>query len=87
MDSLVRAGSTVLPDSKMVDLDRGEALPTHLVSGKEVNALGYYSTRTDPSRWRKVNRCECVWRNYMSMRWSTRWMVANFCGSARWAGR
>ena len=46
--SFVRAGSTVSPDSKMFDLDTGEPLYTHVVSGKEVNALGYYPTPTDP---------------------------------------
>ena len=46
--SFVRAGSEVQPDSKMFDLDTGEALHTHLVSGAEVNALGYYPTPTDP---------------------------------------
>jgi len=46
--SFVRAGSTVSPDSKMFDLDTGEALPTHVVTGKEVNALGYYPTPADP---------------------------------------
>ncbi len=46
--SFVRKGSTVAPDSKMFDLDTGEPLPTHTVSGKSVNALGYYPTPTDP---------------------------------------
>jgi hypothetical protein len=46
--SFVRKGSTVQPDSKMFNLDTGEPLHTHLVSGKEVNALGYYPTPTDP---------------------------------------
>jgi hypothetical protein len=46
--SFVRKGSTVAPDSKMINLDTGEPLRTHLVSGKEVNALGYYPTPTDP---------------------------------------
>jgi hypothetical protein len=46
--SFVRAGSDVKPDSKMFDLDTGEALHTHLVKGEEVNALGYYPTPTDP---------------------------------------
>jgi hypothetical protein len=46
--SFVRKGSVVAPDSKMFDLDTGEPLHTHLVSGKEVNALGYYPTPTDP---------------------------------------
>ena len=45
--SFVRAGSAVSPDSKMFDLDTGEALPTLVVSGKEVNALGYYPTPAD----------------------------------------
>jgi hypothetical protein len=46
--SFVRAGSTVAPDSKMFNLDTGEPLPTHTVTGKSVNALGYYPTPTDP---------------------------------------
>jgi hypothetical protein len=45
--SFVRAGSDVAPDSKMFDLDTGEPLHTHLVTGAEVNALGYYPTPTD----------------------------------------
>ena len=45
--SFVRKGSEVAPDSKMFNLDTGEPLHTHLVSGKEVNALGYYPTPTD----------------------------------------
>src|SRR3954454_1087392 len=46
--SFVRKGSTVAPDSKITDLNTGEVLKTHLASGKEVNALGYYPTPTDP---------------------------------------
>lgn len=46
--SFVRKGSTVAPDSKMFNLDTGEPLPTHTVTGKSVNALGYYATPTDP---------------------------------------
>ena len=46
--SFVRKGSTVSPDSKMFNLDTGEPLPTHTVSGKEVNALKYYPNDTDP---------------------------------------
>lgn len=46
--SFVRKGSTVAPDAAMIDLDTGKKLPTHVVSGKEVNALGYYPTPTDP---------------------------------------
>lgn len=40
--SFVRAGSQVSPDSKITLLDTGEPLHTHIVSGKDVNALGYY---------------------------------------------
>ena len=46
--SFVRKGSTVAPDSKMFNLDTGEPLATHVVTGKSVNALGYYPTPTDP---------------------------------------
>ena len=45
--SFVRKGSEVAPDSKMLNLDTGEPLHTHLVKGAEVNALGYYPTPTD----------------------------------------
>ncbi|HUJ12968.1 MAG TPA: hypothetical protein VL284_04175 [Thermoanaerobaculia bacterium] len=43
--SFVRAGSVVAPDSKMIDLDTGEPLPTHLTTGKAVNSLGYYGEK------------------------------------------
>ena len=46
--SFVRAGSDVAPESKMFNLDTGEPLVTHIVKGKEVNALNYYPTPTDP---------------------------------------
>ena len=46
--SFVRKGSVVSPDAKMIDLDTGKPLPTHTVSGKDVNALGYYPTPADP---------------------------------------
>jgi len=46
--SFVRKGSVVAPDATMFDLDTGKKLVTHVVSGKEVNALGYYPTPTDP---------------------------------------
>jgi hypothetical protein len=46
--SFVRKGSVVAPDATMIDLDTGKKLVTHVVSGKEVNALGYYPTPTDP---------------------------------------
>src|SRR5438874_8572513 len=46
--SFVRKGSIVSPDAKMIDLDSGKELKTHTVSGKDVNALGYYPTPTDP---------------------------------------
>jgi hypothetical protein len=45
--SFVRKGSTVNEDAKMYNLDTGEPLPTKNVSGKSVNALGYYPTPTD----------------------------------------
>jgi hypothetical protein len=45
--SFVRKGSTVADDARMYNLDTGEALPTKSVSGKSVNALGYYPTPTD----------------------------------------
>lgn len=46
--SFVRKGSDVAPDSKMFNLDTGEPLFTHIVKGKEVNLLNYYSNPTDP---------------------------------------
>jgi hypothetical protein len=45
--SFVRKGSTVTGDAKMYNLDTGEGLPTKSVTGKLVNALGYYPTPTD----------------------------------------
>src|SRR5260370_5768705 len=42
--SFVRKGSTVSAGARMYNLDTGEALPTKSVSGKSVNALGYYAT-------------------------------------------
>jgi hypothetical protein len=46
--SFVRKGSVVLPDAKMIDLDTGKQLKTYAVSGKDVNALGYYPEQVDP---------------------------------------
>lgn len=46
--SFVRKGSVVSPDAKMIDLDTGQALPTHTVTGKEVNELGYYPDKVEP---------------------------------------
>ncbi len=46
--SFVRKGSDVAPDSKMFNLDTGEPLVTHIVKGKDVNALNYYPNPTDP---------------------------------------
>ncbi|HEY7403093.1 MAG TPA: hypothetical protein VIB39_06200 [Candidatus Angelobacter sp.] len=46
--SFVRKGSAVSPDAKMIDLDTGKPLKTSTVSGKEVNALGYYPEPVDP---------------------------------------
>jgi hypothetical protein len=44
--SFVRKGSTV-SDARFFDLDVGRSLPTYNVTGKDVNALGYYPD--DPS--------------------------------------
>ena len=44
--SFVRKGS-VVTTSEIYDLDTGEKLPTHLVTGKSVNALGYYPRPTE----------------------------------------
>ncbi|HLW53112.1 MAG TPA: hypothetical protein VKW06_09735 [Candidatus Angelobacter sp.] len=46
--SFVRKGSVVTPDAKMFDLDSGTELKTYTVSGKDVNALGYYPDKVDP---------------------------------------
>ena len=46
--SFVRKGSTVAPNSEIYDLDTGKQLKTYTVTGKEVNALGYYPNPTDP---------------------------------------
>jgi hypothetical protein len=43
--SFVRKGS-VVSTSEIYNLDTGEKLPTHEVTGKAVNALGYYPTPT-----------------------------------------
>ncbi|HTP31792.1 MAG TPA: hypothetical protein VMJ75_06440 [Candidatus Acidoferrales bacterium] len=45
--SFVRKGSVVNADAQMFNLDTGETLPTKNVSGKAVNALGYYPTPTE----------------------------------------
>lgn len=46
--SFVRKGSAVSPDAKMTDLDTGKPLKAYNVTGKEVNALGYYPRPVDP---------------------------------------
>ncbi|HEY6307148.1 MAG TPA: hypothetical protein VI488_11905 [Candidatus Angelobacter sp.] len=46
--SFVRKGSVVSPDARMFDLDAGKELKTYTVSGKDVNALGYYPDKVDP---------------------------------------
>jgi hypothetical protein len=46
--SFVRKGSQVAPDSKITLLDTGQPLHTHIVTGKEVNALGYYPQPQEP---------------------------------------
>jgi hypothetical protein len=45
--SFVRKGSEVSPDSKITLLDTGEPLHTHIVTGKQVNELGYYTEKQD----------------------------------------
>jgi hypothetical protein len=45
--SFVRAGS-VVTKSVVIDLNTGKQLETHNVTGKSVNALGYYPTPSDP---------------------------------------
>ena len=47
--SFVRKGSVVSPDATMTDVDSGKRLKTYTVTGKEVNALGYYPEPTDPA--------------------------------------
>jgi len=46
--SFVRVGSDVKPDSKITLLDTGETLHTHIVNGKQVNELGYYTEKYTP---------------------------------------
>lgn len=46
--SWVRKGSTVSDDCTFIDLDSGQKLKTKKVTGKDVNALGYYPDPTDP---------------------------------------
>jgi hypothetical protein len=46
--SFVRKGSVVSPDAKMFDVDAGKELKTYTVSGKDVNALGYYPDKVEP---------------------------------------
>src|SRR4029077_9354292 len=45
--SFVRKGS-VVTKSIFIDLNTGKELETYNVTGKSVNALGYYPTPTDP---------------------------------------
>ena len=45
--SFVRKGS-VVSKSLVIDLNTGKELKTYNVTGKSVNALGYYPTPTDP---------------------------------------
>ena len=45
--SFVRKGSTV-SKAEIVDLNTGKSIATRNVKGKEVNALGYYPTPTEP---------------------------------------
>jgi len=45
--SFVRKGSKVSPETTFIDLDSGKRLKTSIVTGKEVNTLGYYPERSD----------------------------------------
>ncbi len=45
--SFVRKGSVVSDDITFIDLDSGKKLATKKVTGKEVNALGYYQEKTE----------------------------------------
>lgn len=45
--SWVRKGSTVSEEVTFIDLDSGKKLKTSKVTGKDVNALGYYDEPTD----------------------------------------
>ena len=95
--SFVRKGSVVSPDFKMIDLDTGEALPTHNVTGKEVNALGYYPTPTDPDSVvvqgdlpKAVGEGETVRirvEETIPIRWATRCRMASCSGRAPSAAR
>jgi hypothetical protein len=46
--SFVRKGSIVTPDAIITNLDTGHRLKTTNVTGKDVNALGYYPAPTAP---------------------------------------
>ncbi|HLJ89046.1 MAG TPA: hypothetical protein VKZ53_19655 [Candidatus Angelobacter sp.] len=46
--SFVRKGSVVSPEAKWTNLDTGKQLKISVVSGKEVNALGYYPEPAEP---------------------------------------
>jgi hypothetical protein len=46
--SFVRKGSVVSPDSRMTNLDTGKPLKISIVTGKQVNALGYYPDMAEP---------------------------------------
>src|ERR1700742_4759868 len=46
--SFVRKGSAGSPDAKMINQDTGKPLKTSTVTGKEVNALGYYPDAVEP---------------------------------------
>lgn len=45
--SFVRKGSTVSDDITFMDLDTGKRLQTRKTTGKEVNALGYYTEKSE----------------------------------------
>src|SRR3972149_7511040 len=45
--SFVRKGSKVSNDIVFIDLDTGKRLNTQVVTGKQVNALGYYEEKSE----------------------------------------
>ena len=80
--SFVRKGSTVNEGARMYNLDTGEPLPTRSVSGKSVNALGYYPTPVDDDsvavqgdlskRWAKARACAyAAWKAIQTPRDTT----------------
>jgi hypothetical protein len=78
--SFVRKGS-VVTKSVVIDLNTGKQLETNNVTGKSVNALGYYPTPADPEsvvgkaiwimRWRQASQCGFAWLRPIPIQWDT----------------